>query len=185
MDLPKSFITTLRSGISGTAGGSHESITASRHVTASGNYSLCFRVWHNMIWLPRMVPLETLMWASGAGMSVVSARRNWMQPGAGLPRVFSYIGKRVLPRRFRDSAAQALELPQHNSGTRTEAIRCHLLILLAPLHSHRSDKQTRHPVRVELLILSHAGPAELERESLIGKRNGSPPRNGPRYGSVA
>ncbi|CAK0785211.1 Calcium-transporting ATPase 3, endoplasmic reticulum-type [Coccomyxa viridis] len=69
--------------------------------------------------------------------------RNWMQPGAGLPRVFSYIGKRVLPRRFRDSAAQALELPQHNSG-----------------------------------------PAEVERESLIGKRNGSPPRNGPRYGSL-
>ena len=65
-----------------------------------------------------------------------------MQPGAGLPRVFSYIGKRVLPRRFRDSAAQALELPQHNSGARTHAIHSHLPTLLPPLCSHRSDKQT-------------------------------------------
>ena len=39
-----------------------------------------------------------------------------MQPGAGLPRVLSMVGKRCLPRRFRDGAAQALELPQHNSG---------------------------------------------------------------------
>lgn len=39
-----------------------------------------------------------------------------MQPGAGLPRVLSYMGKRCLPRRFREGAAQALELPQHNSG---------------------------------------------------------------------
>ena len=39
-----------------------------------------------------------------------------MQPGVGLPRVFSLVMKRCFPRRFRDSAAQALELPQHNSG---------------------------------------------------------------------
>ena len=39
-----------------------------------------------------------------------------MQPGVGLPRVFSLVMKRCFPRRFRDSAAQALELPQHHSG---------------------------------------------------------------------
>ena len=39
-----------------------------------------------------------------------------MQPGVGLPRVLSLVMKRCFPRRFRDSAAQALELPQHNSG---------------------------------------------------------------------
>ena len=55
-----------------------------------------------------------------------------MQPGAGLPRVLSYLGKRVLPRRFRDSAAQALELPQHNSGGRTDAIALHLLAVVPP-----------------------------------------------------
>ena len=63
-----------------------------------------------------MVPLKILTRGSGARLSAISAHRNWMQAGAGLPRVFSYLGKRVLPRRFRDTAAQALELPQHNSG---------------------------------------------------------------------
>ncbi|CAL5220117.1 g2070 [Coccomyxa viridis] len=67
--------------------------------------------------------------------------RRWMQPGVGLPRVFSLVMKRCFPRRFRDSAAQALELPQH-----------------------------------------HSGPTDVEREGLLGKRNGSPPRNGPRQG---
>ena len=82
------------------------------------------------------------MLGSGTCVSVGSTCRNWMQPGAGLPRVLSYLGKRVLPRRFRDSAAQALELPQHNSGARTHAMNFHLLTLLPPLHSHRSDRQT-------------------------------------------
>ena len=54
-----------------------------------------------------------------------------MQPGAGLPRVLSMVGKRCLPRRFRDGAAQALELPQHNSGagfilTSLNLCRCYL-----------------------------------------------------------
>ena len=112
------------------------------HVTATRKYSLSCEAWHSMTWQPCMVPLKGLMLGSGARMSVGSARRNWMQPGAGLPRVLSYLGKRVLPRRFRDSAAQALELPQHNSGTSADAINFHLLTLLPPLHSHRSDKQT-------------------------------------------
>ena len=43
-----------------------------------------------------------------------------MQPGSGLPRCLSYLGKRCFPRRFRDSAAQVLELPQHNSGVHPE-----------------------------------------------------------------
>ena len=110
-----------------------------------------------------------------------------MQPGAGLPRVFSYIGKRVLPRRFRDSAAQALELPQHNSGARTHAITSRLYCphcVPAGLTSRQGRAIIGHYLRAECLTLAHAGPAEVERESLIGKRNGSPPRNGPRYGSL-
>ena len=65
-----------------------------------------------------------------------------MQPGAGLPRVFSYLGKRVLPRRFRDTAAQALELPQHNSGVRSDATPCHQAVAFS-LQSHGTDKQIR------------------------------------------
>ena len=48
--------------------------------------------------------------------TIWASHRRWMQPGVGLPRVFSLVMKRCFPRRFRDSAAQALELPQHHSG---------------------------------------------------------------------
>ena len=65
-----------------------------------------------------------------------------MQPGAGLPRVFSYLGKRVLPRRFRDTAAQALELPQHNSGAPLDAISAHL-VLPPPQSAELSSRQGR------------------------------------------
>ena len=128
--------------ILGVAGCSNKVIPASMHVTARRKDSLYCEAWHIMIRRPCMVPLKALMLGFGARMRVGSTCRNWMQPSAGLPRVFSYLGKRVLPRRFRDSAAQALELPQHNSGACTDATNFHLLTPLPPLHSHRSDKQT-------------------------------------------
>ncbi len=56
-----------------------------------------------------------------------------MQPGVGLPRVFSLVMKRCFPRRFRDSAAQALELPQHHSGA-AQVRHPHLGLVLS-MHS--------------------------------------------------